>query len=75
MELAERGTFLEDEIFEARDKLMELEDRYMKGDKSIDISEITLLRDEIQGLKDDYINLVGAQEMPLYFGRAPDGLQ
>jgi hypothetical protein len=75
MELAMRGEFLEDEIYSAREKLMDLEERYMKGDKSVELEEITMLRDEIQGLKDDYIVLVGAKEMPLYFGRAPDGLQ
>lgn len=51
------------------------EERYMKGDKEVDVADITLLREEIQGLKDDYVLLCGAKEMPLYFGRAPDGLQ
>ena len=75
MELAQRGEFLENEIFDARDRLMALEERYMGGDKSVDVAEINSLRDEIKGLKDDYILLVGAKEMPLYFGRAPDDLQ
>ena len=75
MERAQRGEFLENEIFDARDRLMALEERYMGGDKSVDVAEINSLRDEIRGLKDDYILLVGAKEMPLYFGRAPDDLQ
>ena len=75
MERAQRGEFLENEIFDARDRLMALEERYMGGDKSVDVAEINSLRDEIQGLKDDYIMLVGAKEMPLYFGRVPDDLQ
>ena len=70
-----RGEFLENEIFDARDRLMALEEKYMGGDKSVDVNEINSLRDEIRGLKDDYIELVGAKEMPLYFGRAPDDLQ
>lgn len=75
VELAIRGEFLEDEIFAARERLMDLEERYMKGDKSIEVEEINQLRDEIRGLKDDYIVLVGAKDIPLYFGRLPDGLQ
>ena len=75
MELAQRREFLENEIFDARDRLMALEEKYMGGDKSVDVNEINSLRNEIRGLKDDYIELVGAKEMPLYFGRAPDDLQ
>lgn len=75
MELAVRGEFLENEIFDAREKLLELENMYMRDNKSVDVAEITQLRDEIQGLKDDYIMLVGAKDLPLYFGRAPDALQ
>ena len=75
MELTVRGAYLEDEIFSARERLMDLQERYMKGDKSIDKEEIMELRQLIQGLKEDYIEVVGAKDVPIYFGRIPDVLQ
>ena len=39
------------------------------------------MRDELTGLKQDYVDLVGGNDLPLYFGKAgigneiPDSLQ
>jgi regulatory protein YycI of two-component signal transduction system YycFG len=75
-ERAERGAFLEDEIFEVRDRLRNLQDEYMGGNKEV-LNDIKLLEDELNGLKQDYIDLVGGgiSNIPLYFGRGPTELQ
>lgn len=74
-ERAEKGMYLEEEIFDCRDRLMDMQNEFMSGNKEITIEMIKQLQDEIQGLKDDYILLVGAKDLPLYFGRAPDSFQ
>jgi len=68
-EMTVRGAAIEDLIYEARDRLLELEDLYMREPDPTLLEEITILRDEISGLKDDYIQLVGAKDLPLYFGK------
>jgi len=60
---------LEDLIYEMRDKLLEMENEYMANSSKELYEEIKLVREEINGLKDDYICLVGAKDLPLYFGR------
>jgi len=77
VELTQRGLFLENEIFDVMARLNELETSFMKGDK-IDMANIEELRNELKGLKSDYVKLVGADDLPLYFGREtdiPDSLQ
>ena len=79
-EYAQKGAFLEDEIYIVRDKLMELEENIINGVIQMDEevkAELTNLRDELNGLKDDYIKLVGAGDLPLYFGNegTPDAMQ
>ena len=77
--MAARGSALEDEIYDLRDRLLELENSFMalSGSKEDAIAnikeelvkEIRLLRDEINGLKDDYIQIVGGQGLPFHFGQ------
>lgn len=74
-ERTSQALFLEEEIYDARERLQELQSQYMADNKSVDINEIETLINEINGLKDDYILLVGATDLPLYFGRVPDALQ
>ena len=63
-----RGGEIEDEIYSARDDLMKLEDDLFKGVEGVDISMIKVLREKINSLKLEYIDIVGANEIPLYFG-------
>ena len=76
-EYAQKGAFLEDEIYLLRDQLADIETKMLNGDIDIDRRVIQDLRDELNALKDDYINLVGAHDLPLYFGKAgsPDSYQ
>jgi len=74
-ERAERGAFLEDEIFEVRARLLDLQDKYMSGNKEL-LNDIKLLQEELNFLKQDYIELVGGgSNVPIYFGKTPDELQ
>lgn len=70
-EMTNRGLALEDEIYELRYRLLDLENEYMNGNnKSPNLAdEIKMIRDEIDGLKQDYVDLVGAEGLPIYFGR------
>ena len=68
-DLTAKGVALEDLIFESRDRLLELEDQYMREPSPEKLEDINMLRDEINGLRDDYILLVGAKDLPLYFGK------
>ena len=53
-----------------RDRLIERENAYIDS-RSLDMAEeIKQMREELNGLKDDYILLVGAEDLPLYFGRS-----
>ena len=76
VERAERGAFLEDEIFLVRDRLRNLQDSYMAGDDSL-LQDIKLLEEELMCLKQDYIDLVGGgtSNIPIYFGRSPESFQ
>ena len=56
-ERAARGEFLEDEIFEVRSRLMTMEDDLMRG-MDINPEDIKMLREELEGLKMDYMDLV-----------------
>ena len=74
-ERAERGAFLEDEIFEDRGRLLDLQDKYMSGNEEV-LNDIKLLQEELNFLKQDYIELVGGgSNVPIYFGKQPDELQ
>ena len=64
-----KGAALEDLIYESRDRLLDLENEYMGKPTDELAQEISQLREEIAGLKDDYILIVGAQDLPLYFGK------
>ena len=69
VERAERGAFLEDEIFLIVDRLRNLQDEYMSGNDKV-LPDIKSLQDELSGLKQDYIDLVGGgSNLPIYFGR------
>eukprot|EP01036_Dinobryon_divergens_P037863 gene37863-49621_t len=63
MELAIRASSLEDDIFQIKDRLMALENKMHnpEADKTI-MDDIKALRVELQGLKTDYIELVGAKD-------------
>lgn len=73
----EKGAFLEDEIYLLRDQLVTLESKMLQGVIELDKELIRNLREELNGLKNDYIDLVGGDtDLPLYFGRtstATDG--
>jgi hypothetical protein len=77
VERAERGAFLEDEIFLIVDRLRNLQDEYMSGNDKV-LPDIKSLQDELSGLKQDYIDLVGGgSNLPIYFGRTgpPESFQ
>eukprot|EP00607_Mallomonas_marina_P002835 CAMPEP_0182427738 /NCGR_PEP_ID=MMETSP1167-20130531/19069_1 /TAXON_ID=2988 /ORGANISM="Mallomonas Sp, Strain CCMP3275" /LENGTH=86 /DNA_ID=CAMNT_0024610181 /DNA_START=216 /DNA_END=476 /DNA_ORIENTATION=- len=80
MELATRASCLEDEIFLLQARLQESETKMLNNieNASTSIQDIQEMRDELQGLKTDYIELVGAKDVPIYFGKidgTPDSLQ
>lgn len=70
-----KGIELEDAIYGCRDQLLDLQSEYLSGSKTVTIEEIKALSETLQGLKNEYIVLVGATDVPLYFGRIPDQLQ
>ena len=77
VERAERGAFLEDEIFLIVDRLRNLQDEYMSGNDKV-LPDIKSLQEELSGLKQDYIDLVGGgSNLPIYFGRTepPESFQ
>ena len=42
----------------------------MAGDKEEgDEDRMKMIRDELEGLKTDYISLVGPKDLPIYFGK------
>ena len=79
-EYAQRGEALENEIFELRDRMSAMEIAAIEG-APLDVKLLKELREELLGLKQDYIELVGAEDLPIYFGRKssnviyPDTLQ
>ena len=75
-ELAVRAMALEDDIFDVMNKLSATETAMISGQTPVDMNLVQELRDELNGLKDDYIILVGgSNDLPLYFGKVPDSLQ
>jgi len=56
--------------------LTDLENDMMASKIPFDKQKLQELRDELNGLKDDYITLVGGtDDLPLCFGKIPDSLQ
>jgi H2-forming N5,N10-methylenetetrahydromethanopterin dehydrogenase-like enzyme len=70
-----RGEALEDEIFDLRSELMALEDDMMSGKEGIDIAAVKAMRVKMDKLKAEYKDIVGAKDLPLYFGRLADSMQ
>ena len=68
------GSQIEDKIFVLRDKLMNLENEGMKNG-NVNIEEIKDIRSKIEKLKEEYTEIVGAKDLPMYFGRVPDSFQ
>ena len=61
---------IEDEIYICVDKLEIIQDRYMAGNaEEGDEERMKMIRDELEGLKTDYVMLVGAKDLPIYFGK------
>ena len=69
--LATRGAQLEDEIYEVRDLIITLESDVLNfatapdNDSVIKISELKV---KLQDLKLQYLELIGGESLPLYFG-------
>ena len=79
VEYTTRAIALEEDIFDIRDRIGELESIAIEGGK-LDIDLIKQLRDEMSSLKQDYIDLVGSNDLPIYFGKniadeVPDSYQ
>ena len=76
MEYALRGEALENDIYDLRDRMNAMESAAIEG-QDVDIEKIKLMREELAGLKQDYIDLVGGDDLPLYFGKSgyDDALQ
>jgi hypothetical protein len=70
-----RGEQLENEIFDLRSELMMLEDDIMAGKQGIDVAAVKEMRLKMNSLKTEYKDIVGAKDLPLYFGRLPDSMQ
>ena len=70
-----RGEQLENEIFDLRSDLMQLEDEMMAGKVGVDIEAVKEMRKRMDSLKAEYKDIVGAKDLPLYFGRLADSLQ
>lgn len=70
-----RGEQLENEIFDLRSELMQLEDDMMSGKAGVDIPAVKEMRIKMDKLKAEYKDIVGAKDLPLYFGRLADSLQ
>lgn len=65
-----RGEKLEDSIFDLRSKIIELE-TMPKQDAIL----LNKMRVEMKNLKNEYKDIVGADDMPMYMGRLSDNLQ
>lgn len=70
-----RGEQLENEIFDLRSELMRLEDDIMAGKQGIDVAAVKDMRLKMNSLKAEYKDIVGAKDLPLYFGRLADSMQ
>ena len=70
-----RGEILENEIFDLRSELMQAEDDIMSGRGDMDIAAVKAMRGRMDALKNEYKDIVGAKDLPLYFGRLADSMQ
>ena len=70
-----RGEILENEIFDLRSELMQAEDDIMSGRGDMDITAVKAMRGRMDALKNEYKDIVGAKDLPLYFGRLADSMQ
>ena len=70
-----RGEVLENEIFDLRSELMQAEDDIMSGRGDMDLAAVKAMRARMDKLKSEYKDIVGAKDLPLYFGRLADSLQ
>lgn len=74
MEYTTRALALEEDIFDIRDRIGELEGKAIEGGK-VDIDFIKQLREEMAALKQDYIDLVGSNDLPIYFGNVGSSIE
>ena len=70
-----RGEVLENEIFDLRSELMTAEDDIMSGRGDMDLAAVKAMRARMDKLKSEYKEIVGAKDLPLYFGRLADSMQ
>jgi hypothetical protein len=71
-----RGEALENEIFDLRSELMALEDAIFANNAPVDApAMVKEMRVKMESLKDEYRDIVGAKDLPLYFGRLADSMQ
>lgn len=70
-----KGEYLENQIFDVRSELMTLEEDFMAGKEGADAAAVKIMREKLNGLKNEYRDIVGANDLPLYFGRISDGMQ
>lgn len=68
------GSEIEDKLFALREDLEFLESDGLRSG-NIDMEAIKKIRDSIVQLKDQYTEIVGAKDLPIYFGKIPDSLQ
>lgn len=76
-ERAERaiiGEGLEDEICDIRDEISTLSRSALNGNQEAN-DDIKRLRERMMALKQQYIEVVGGNDLPIYFGKTPDSLQ
>lgn len=52
-----------------------VEKRALGGFKDVSMDDINAIREKLKVLKSQYLQLVGSNDVPLYFGRLPDQLQ
>ena len=69
-----RAMALEEDIFDIRDRIGSLESVAIESGK-LDIALIKELRLEMTALKQDYIELVGSNDLPIYFGKVDNADQ
>ena len=74
-ERASRGVEIEDEIFDLRFLILQREEDIMNGREGADIEKLKTVRNRMSSLKDEYRVVVGATDLPIYFGKIPDSLQ
>ena len=71
-----RGSEIEDAIFAAREELLQLEDDVFAGKAGADAkTQLADLRQRMNDLKNEYMEVVGANDLPLYFGKVADSMQ